>query len=225
MTDWFTQVTSSSEPAFGTIIVNLLLSWAAGCGVAYQARKHQKTVADETLSVTLVLMCVLIAMATQIIGENVARAFSLVGALSIVRFRTAMQTTQDVAFVLFAVVVGMAIGAGQYLVASLGFIVIGVATHFQPHWSTVHPAELKQHAGIMHLRLQVALGADNIWNEILNELCEEYENTGAETTRKGSAFALEYDVILRDNVTADDVILRLGRLEQIESVQIKCNRR
>ncbi|QDT41722.1 hypothetical protein Pan241w_17850 [Gimesia alba] len=221
MTDWFTNISVSSEPAVGVILVHLLLSWAAGCGVAYLARLHQKNVTDETLSVTLVLMCVLIAMATQIIGENVARAFSLVGALSIVRFRTAMQTTQDVAFVLFAVVIGMAIGAGQYWVATLGFIVIGAATHFQPSWSTFQTAEIMHPAGVMLLRMQIALGAENIWDEILSELCESYENTGAETIRKGSAFALEFHVILREHINADTVIMRLGRLEQIESVQIK----
>ena len=50
-------------------------------------------------------------MVTQVIGDNVARAFSLVGALSIVRFRTVVRDTQDTAFVIFAVVVGMAVGA------------------------------------------------------------------------------------------------------------------
>lgn len=221
MSDWFSNINISTEPAVGVIILHLLLSWLAGCGVAYLARRHQKNVTDETLSVTLVLMCILIAMATQIIGENVARAFSLVGALSIVRFRTAMQTTQDVAFVLFAVVIGMAIGAGQYWVALLGFVVIGGATHFQPSWSTTRSSEIKHPTGVMVLRLQIALGAENIWDDILTELCESYENTGAETIRKGSAFSLEFHVILREHVNADTVIMRLGRLEQIDSVQIK----
>ncbi|MCA9007617.1 MAG: DUF4956 domain-containing protein [Planctomycetaceae bacterium] len=225
MTDWLSNITTSAEPAASIIILHLLLSWMTGCGVAYLARKHQRSVADETLSITLVLMCILIAMATQIIGENVARAFSLVGALSIVRFRTAMQSTQDVAFVLFSVVEGMAIGAGQYSVAALGFVVIGGATHFQPHWSNFRSNESNLPADVMLLRLQVALGAENSWNEILAELCESFETTGAETTRKGSAFALEYRVTLRESVTADEVVLRLGRLEQIESVQIKLNRR
>src|SRR4051794_12126891 len=63
---------------------------------------------------TLVLLAILIAMVTQVIGESLARAFGLVGALSIVRFRTVVRDTQDTAFVIFAVVVGMACGAGSY---------------------------------------------------------------------------------------------------------------
>src|SRR5438874_12354083 len=52
-------------------------------------------------------------MVTQVIGNSVARAFSLVGALAMVRFRTVVNDTRDTAFVIFAVVVGMAVGAGD----------------------------------------------------------------------------------------------------------------
>src|SRR5436190_5062072 len=76
---------------------------------------------------TLVLLSILIAMVTQVIGDSVAKAFSLVGALSIVRFRTVVRDTQDTAFVIFAVVVGMAAGAGAYAIAAVGLAVGGLA--------------------------------------------------------------------------------------------------
>ena len=67
----------------------------------------------ESFVATLVLLTILIAMVTQVIGDNIARAFSLVGALSIVRFRTVVRDTQDTAYVIFAVAVGMAVGANH----------------------------------------------------------------------------------------------------------------
>ena len=73
------------------------------------------------------LLAVLIAMVTQVIGDSVARAFSLVGALSIVRFRTVVRDTQDTAFVIFAVVVGMAVGARDPWVALIGLAIVGAA--------------------------------------------------------------------------------------------------
>src|SRR5207244_1454619 len=68
---------------------------------------------------TLVLLTVLIAMVTLVIGNSVARAFSLVGALAIVRFRTIVEDTRDTAFVIFAVGVGMALGTGFLLIPLL----------------------------------------------------------------------------------------------------------
>ena len=69
---------------------------------------------------TLVLLTVLIAMVTMVIGDSIARAFSLVGALAIVRFRTVVEDTRDTAFVIFAVAVGMAAGAGFLKAALVG---------------------------------------------------------------------------------------------------------
>jgi len=98
------------------------------CEVKVEFKRTQP--ADEIASSfppTLVLLCVLIAMVTQVVGDNVARAFSLVGALSIVRFRTVVRDTEDTAYVIFAVVVGMAVGAGAPWVAVIGLAVVAVA--------------------------------------------------------------------------------------------------
>ncbi|MEP6538938.1 MAG: DUF4956 domain-containing protein [Bryobacteraceae bacterium] len=78
-------------------------------------------------SMTLLLLCLLIAMVTQVIGDSVARAFSLVGALSIVRFRTVVRDTQDTAYVILSVSVGMAIGARNPWVAMIGIALVVLA--------------------------------------------------------------------------------------------------
>ena len=88
--------------------------------------------------VTLVLLTILIAMVTQVIGDNVARAFSLVGALSIVRFRTVVRDTQDTAYVIFAVAVGMAVGARPPSVALVRSGVVGVAAYDEMRERTEH---------------------------------------------------------------------------------------
>ena len=59
------------------------------------------------------MLAIMIALVTQVVGNNAARAFSLVGALSIVRFRTVVRDIEDTAFVIFAVAIGMAAGASQ----------------------------------------------------------------------------------------------------------------
>src|SRR5579883_1129695 len=102
--------------------VRLLLAFVFGGAVAWTyCRTRRNDSISPSFPTTLVLLSVLIAMSTQVIGDNVARAFSLVGALSIVRFRTVVRDTQDTAYVIFAVVVGMSIGAKNPWVAFLGF--------------------------------------------------------------------------------------------------------
>src|SRR6266542_760896 len=110
------------------VLLRLLIALALGALVAWIYRATRKSAEmSASFSVTLVLLAILIAMVTQVIGDNIARAFSLVGALSIVRFRTVVRDTQDTAYVIFAVVVGMAVGARDPWVALIGIPVIGLA--------------------------------------------------------------------------------------------------
>src|SRR4029453_19217010 len=110
------------------ILTRLVIAMAFGGLVALVYRRTRPP--DDVVasfSVTLVLLTILIALVTQVIGDSVARAFSLVGALSIVRFRTVVRDTQDTAYVIFAVVVGMAVGASNPWVAVIGIVVVSIA--------------------------------------------------------------------------------------------------
>jgi len=112
------------------VLVRLLIALALGALVAWIYRATRKSAEmSASFSVTLVLLAILIAMVTQVIGDNIARAFSLVGALSIVRFRTVVRDTQDTAYVIFAVVVGMAVGAKDLWVGIIGIGVVGFAAY------------------------------------------------------------------------------------------------
>ena len=66
---------------------------------------------------TVILMGIIVSVIMLIIGSNIARAFSLVGALSIIRFRTAIKNPMDVGYLFFAMAVGMACGTQFYGVA------------------------------------------------------------------------------------------------------------
>jgi len=74
---------------------------------------------------SLILLSLTIAGAMMIIGNNLARAFGLVGAVSIIRFRLALKTTTDMAFVLITIVIGMASGLGFVALAVIFTFVIG----------------------------------------------------------------------------------------------------
>jgi hypothetical protein len=73
-----------------------------------------------------VLNGMVVAMVMMIVGSNIARAFSLVGALSIIRFRNAVKETRDVGFIFFTMAIGMAIGTKFYLLAVVAAVVISL---------------------------------------------------------------------------------------------------
>ena len=128
--NWLTQsFENNSGTAIEVLIFRLIAAFALGGAVAwiYRATHHREDEFTQSFVATLVMMTIIITMSTHVIGDHVARAFSLVGALSIVRFRTVVKDTRDTAFVIFSVVVGMAVGAGHLSVAVVGLIITGIA--------------------------------------------------------------------------------------------------
>ena len=110
-----------------------------------------------TLPTTLVLLTVVIAIVTLVIGDSTARAFGLVGALSIVRFRTVVEDTRDTAFVIFAVVIGMAAGAGFAKLALLGIPAVVLAALGMRAFTNNGSAERT----IGTVAIRIAIGLEN----------------------------------------------------------------
>jgi hypothetical protein len=197
--------------------IRLLGAGVAGWIVSLIAAHGMSRSSDRTLPLTLILMSVLIAMATQIIGDNIARAFSLVGALSIVRFRTAVPDSRDVAFVLASVVIGMAIGAGQWPIASCGLVVVGLVNQIGPL-----AANSVQGQGFAKtkskLSITTELAAGPVTDEILSSFCREFGLISATSSRKGTAMSHVYQIRLRPEVRPDSMLVELKKGQGVESV-------
>ncbi|MCD4664693.1 MAG: DUF4956 domain-containing protein, partial [Bacteroidales bacterium] len=109
-----------------TIIINILIALLCGLFIAWLYRKTYK---GPGYSIGFLNSIVLLAMITSVvimvIGNNLARAFGLVGTMSIIRFRTAIKDTQDIVYIFFGLAVGMAAGVGYYKIAIIGTLFIG----------------------------------------------------------------------------------------------------
>ncbi len=94
---------------------------------------HGKEKSQTDMMHSLIFLSLIICSAMMIIGNNLASAFGLVGAVSIIRFRTSVKSARDMAFVFFAVVIGMSCGLGFLLLAIIGLLFTGtlmIIIHF-----------------------------------------------------------------------------------------------
>jgi hypothetical protein len=203
------------------VLVRLLLALLFGGAVAwiYCFTRRDCSTAP-SFPTTLVLLSVLIAIVTQVIGDSVARAFSLVGALSIVRFRTVVRDTQDTAYVIFAVVVGMAIGAKNPWVAILGLLVVAAAA-FIMMW--LRPGSVEAEDPDYVLSLRVGLGQDA--NKLLDGQCDAHitdrKLLSMGTGKQGIALSVIYQVRLKRGGSPDELVRMLNRTEGVQSVQLE----
>lgn len=85
---------------------------------------HVGTAYSKKFNVSLVTLTILTATVMTVIGNNIALSLGMVGALSIVRFRTAIKDSRDTTYIFWAIIVGICCGVGDYLVASIGSCVV-----------------------------------------------------------------------------------------------------
>ena len=221
MTDWFAAnfpggVATATGLLAGRIGVALALGLAVA-GLNRWARRGEAI--PPTFTTTLVLLAALIAMATQIIGENIARAFSLVGALSVVRFRTVVKDSQDTAFVLFAVVVGMAAGADHLAVGLVGLAVLGLAA--VALWPPGRRGRGIAVESSVSFRASVAGGAQGAAEASLAVIAERFDLTAVSTAKQGAFLDLSYRVRLRPGTSPAALAVDLDGLPGVENVEIK----
>jgi hypothetical protein len=210
----------SNGPAVSPVEVGirLLVALLLGFFVAGVYRStHKGASCPASFPTTLVLLSVLIAMVTQVIGDNVARAFSLVGALSIVRFRTVVRDTQDTAYVIFAVVVGMAVGARNIWVAAIGLVVVGGAAF------VLMRRERSANGGHCRLSLRVGAGHDveKMLGLLLDEHLAERELLAVETAKQGASLDFTYLAKLKPGCSVPDLVRSLNRVEGVQEVELE----
>lgn len=211
-------------PAPVVVFVRLLVAMAFGAIVAlvYRATRPAGDVAP-SFTATLVLLAILIAMVTQVIGDNIARAFSLVGALSIVRFRTVVRDTQDTAYVIFAVGVGMAAGAGNHWVGVGGIAVAAAAAFLMRRTRALSvPASS---AGALPFELQVRLGIGHDPHTAVAPVLDQHARgrrlVSMSTARQGTSVDATFRAALPADDAADALLRALNRIDGVQSVTLQ----
>ncbi|HEY4310880.1 MAG TPA: DUF4956 domain-containing protein [Pirellulales bacterium] len=222
MPEWLATTTGAGIPDDVTgLAMRLAMSFAFGGAVAliYLASHGRERSHPAPLATTLVLLSMLIAMVSIVIGNSVARAFSLVGALSIVRFRTVVDDTRDTAFVIFAVIVGMAAGAGLFLVALVGVPITGLVAIAMSHWTAVSAAARPSRH---HLSVRLALGRDRLAVErVMSEYLQSFVLTESSTARQGEAIDCCYETKLQAESDMALLVIALNRVEGVMNVEMR----
>jgi uncharacterized membrane protein YhiD involved in acid resistance len=223
MTDSLASLLDFNGATLALMFVRLVLAMLLGLAIAWVYRRARGANGEaESFGVTLVLLTILIAMVTQVIGDNVARAFSLVGALSIVRFRTVVRDTQDTAYVIFAVAIGMAMGANHPSVALCGLVVIGLTALMLRGRGGKLPAppdEVLPFA--LHVRMAIGHDADTLLKATLDQFLSARRLVSVTTARQGLSLDATYHASLEGDNHASALVNALNRLDGVQGVELQ----
>ena len=131
LADWFRDQLNNFTPV--NVLLGLLLALVCGVviSIVYKAT-YRGVLYSPSFSLTLILVCLVTTPVVMAIGSNVYLSMGMVGALSIVRFRTAVKDPLDTAYMFWSITMGILIGANAWSVAFVALI--GAICPFRPAW-------------------------------------------------------------------------------------------
>lgn len=152
---------------------------------------------------TVIIMSVVVALVMIVIGSNVAAAFGLVGAFSIIRFRSAMSDPKDIAFIFFGMATGIACGLGFYLLPIIFTISLCVLIYL------LYIFDFGKSEGEnrrMKITVPENLQYDGVFDDIFDRYLTQHSLTQVQTTNLGTMIRLEYDVVMKEGVRDKDIL-------------------
>ena len=208
-----TDVFSSADVIF-TIILSFILSLV----IAWVYKTTYKGVSyTQSYVHTLIMMSMVVAIIMLVIGSNIARAFSLVGALSIIRFRNAVKDTRDVGYIFFAMAIGMATGTRFYLLAMVATILISFILWGMGSLDMFAKDVREQ---ILKIRVPADIRYETLFDPVFNRYLNYSNLIAVESVQAGTQTELIYGIELKDPNQAQALMEELRRLNDNHKVSL-----
>ena len=209
----FATVATTTELTFSSAVITILVAIALGAVISFTYMKTQPAYAHG-FTLTMIVLPAIIAIIILMIGSNIARAFSLAGAFSIIRFRSAPGDPKDIAFVLFTMAAGLACGVGAFGYAVLFTILLCLLMFFL---KAVKFGVGRSPQKMLKVTIPENLGYEEAFDEVFKTFNVQYVLKNVNTTELGSLYELVYlvgiDHLTNQKELLDAIRCRNGNLD------------
>jgi len=200
------------------VVANIFLAFICGFLISLV---YRWTYSGPTYSVTYLNSLIVLAMITSIvimvIGNNLARAFGLVGAMSIIRFRTAIKDTQDIVFIFFSLTVGMAAGVGLHLIALIGVLLIGLVFIVLSKAQFAYPQRKEL---LVQFSYRATKDKETPYLDVIKEYCKSNSLINVKAIGSKGDIEISYYVHLRHKNQSEEFVRKLKDIQGIEYVNL-----
>jgi hypothetical protein len=197
------------------MVMNLILATTLGFLISeVYKRTHKGLSYSQSFTQTILFITIIVTIVMMVIGSSLARAFALVGALSIIRFRTVVKDTKDISFVFAALALGMAAGTSNYILAGLSVIFIcGIAILVNEfNYGAIHKSEF-----ILRFRFDKSHSTDG-YLKLIGEAARLSNLLHIEPSGDGNTVMMTFDINLKDGFTPEDLASNVGKVEGASEV-------
>ncbi len=199
-----------------TVLVNIVFAFCLSVLISFVYKKtHSGLSYSRSFVFTLILMSILISVITNVIGNSIATAFTLLGAFTIIRFRSSIKDTKDITYIFWALVTGMAIGTGNYLVAAVSTIlIIGIVLLL----SKFNFGSMKNYDHILIFFVDTSVASSNVYKGLFDKYLRYNNLLNINTREEGKKMDFTFSVRLINDDDASAFIAELKNVSGISNV-------
>lgn len=157
-------------------------------------------------AITLVILPAIVALVIMLVGSNVARAFSVAGAFTLIRFRSVPGNSRDITCIFFAMAIGLTAGIGYVSLAAIVTVSVGgiyVILMRSPY--AKHKGERRQ----LRITIPENLNYEGAFDEVFAAFTDSCSLERVKTTNLGALYELTYSIVLKNDISQKDFIDQL----------------
>lgn len=215
----FTNVTQSdAASSLPSILINIFLAAALGIIIAKVYKRTHKGISySASYAYSIVIITIVVAFVMMVIGGNVARAFTLLGAFTLIRFRTAVKDPKDTAFIFLSLVVGLAVGANDYTLAITGTLAVSLIAILLDAVDFGTMLKLEQ---VLYLTINPKMINQKDLEAILRSQCKEISVININYSDTNKLLQYSYNIKLRKQDQQAVVMEKISAVEGVKSAEI-----
>ena len=196
-----------------SLVLTLAMSLLLGLGIFLVYRKcFIGVVYDHSFNISLVVMTILTAVIIVTISSNIMLSLGMVGALSIVRYRTAVKSPLDLMFLFWAITTGIAAGAGYYYIAWVAFLFVALV------FAVLRGIRQRRETYMLLLNYQTKEGLE----EEIRRVLHNYKAKVRSKIVRGETTELTVEVLMRDdNLSLPNTLSALEGVNDVTLVQYR----
>ncbi|MGN0601825.1 MAG: DUF4956 domain-containing protein [Oscillospiraceae bacterium] len=203
---------SSSSISIGDLLACTAASLVLGLIISLVFRYKNK--ASKSFLITLAMLPAIVQMVIMLVNGNLGTGVAVMGAFSLVRFRSAPGNAKDICSIFLAMATGIATGTGNIFIAAVFTVIlcaVNIAYNFIPFIKD------KNEEKLLKITIPENLDYSGVFDDLFDKYTKKSELIQVKTTNMGSLFKLDYNIIFKDLVNEkeflDELRCRNGNLE------------
>lgn len=200
----FNTSATTATITFASAMLTIITAFVLGGLISLTYMKtSNKSSYSQNFALTLIMTPAIVAIIILLIGSNIARAFSLAGAFSIIKFRSAPGDPKDISYVLFTMAAGLACGAGFFGYAAL-FTIVLCLLMFILHLANFGAKKTSQK--LLKITIPENLDYEGAFDDIFQAYTTGYELKKVKTTDLGSLYELVYTITMENKTSQKELL-------------------